>query len=88
VNAEAGRVFDSKPEDVAAVNLNLVHPLTGPVYIEGAFVLAFNVVLWIGLVSNYRRAFWRAAGHALRRGQIDAALGMGLVAYQPDMGRT
>ena len=28
--------FDSKAQDVAAVNLNLVHPLTGPVYIEGA----------------------------------------------------
>ena len=26
----------STPEDVAAANLNLVHPLTGPVYIEGA----------------------------------------------------
>jgi hypothetical protein len=46
-----------------------------------AFVLAFNIVLWIGLVTNYRRAFWRAAGHALRRGQIGAALGMELVAY-------
>jgi formamidase len=28
--------FRSKPEDVAAANLNLVHPLTGPIYIEGA----------------------------------------------------
>ena len=28
--------FDSKPQDVAAVNLNLVHPLTGPVYVDGA----------------------------------------------------
>jgi formamidase len=28
--------FDSTAQDVAAVNLNLVHPLTGPVYIEGA----------------------------------------------------
>lgn len=28
--------FDSKAQDVAAVNLNLVHPLTGPVYIDGA----------------------------------------------------
>lgn len=27
--------FDSRAQDVAAVNLNLVHPLTGPVYIEG-----------------------------------------------------
>ncbi|HWB72625.1 MAG TPA: acetamidase/formamidase family protein, partial [Egibacteraceae bacterium] len=26
----------STPEDVAAVNLNLVHPLTGPVHVEGA----------------------------------------------------
>ena len=46
-----------------------------------AVVLAFNVVLRIGLLSDYRRSFWRAARRALKRGQIDAALGMGLVAY-------
>jgi radical SAM superfamily enzyme YgiQ (UPF0313 family) len=46
-----------------------------------ALQLAFNIVLRVGLLSNYRRPFWRAARHALRRGQIDAALGMGLVAY-------
>lgn len=28
--------FDSIPDDVAAANLNLVHPMTGPVYVEGA----------------------------------------------------
>ena len=28
--------FNSTPADVAAVNLNRCHPLTGPVYIEGA----------------------------------------------------
>jgi len=28
--------FGSKPEDVLAVDLNLVHPMTGPVHIEGA----------------------------------------------------
>lgn len=27
---------DSTPEDVGNVNLNVVHPLTGPVYVEGA----------------------------------------------------
>jgi formamidase len=27
---------DSTPEDVAAANLNVVHPLTGPVHVEGA----------------------------------------------------
>ena len=46
-----------------------------------AVVLAFNLVFRIGLLSNYRRPFWRAAYHALKRGQIDAALGVGLVAY-------
>jgi hypothetical protein len=44
-------------------------------------VLAFNLVLWVGLLSNYRRSFWRAVYKALKRGQIDAALGIGLVAY-------
>jgi formamidase len=28
--------LDSTPEDVSAVDLNLVHPMTGPVHIEGA----------------------------------------------------
>jgi formamidase len=28
--------FGSKPEDLAAVDLNLVHPMTGPVHIDGA----------------------------------------------------
>jgi len=46
-----------------------------------AVVLGFNIVLWVGLLSNYRVSFWRAARRALKRGQVDAALGMGLVAY-------
>ncbi|MFQ6019040.1 MAG: acetamidase/formamidase family protein, partial [Kiloniellaceae bacterium] len=39
--------FDSIPDDVAAANLNLVHPMTGPVHIEGAErgdVLAITLV--------------------------------------------
>jgi hypothetical protein len=40
-----------------------------------AVVLGFNVALWIGLLSDYRRPFWRAVRHALSRGQVDAALG-------------
>ena len=35
----------------------------------------------VGLKSDYRRAFWRAAGYALRRGRIDAVLSMGFMAY-------
>jgi hypothetical protein len=44
-------------------------------------VLAFRVFLHIGILSDYRRPFWRAARHALRRGQIDAVLGMGFIAH-------
>jgi hopanoid C-2 methylase len=44
-------------------------------------VLAFNIVLRVGLLSDYRRPFWRAARHAFRRGQIDTVLGIGFVAY-------
>jgi hopanoid C-2 methylase len=44
-------------------------------------VLAFRVVLHIGILSDYRRTFWRTARHALRRGQIDAVLGMGFIAH-------
>jgi hypothetical protein len=32
-------------------------------------------------VSDYRKPFWRAAKHAMRRGQIDAVLGMGFIAH-------
>jgi hopanoid C-2 methylase len=35
----------------------------------------------IGILSDYRKPFWRAARHAMRRGQIDAVLGMGFIAH-------
>jgi radical SAM superfamily enzyme YgiQ (UPF0313 family) len=44
-------------------------------------VLIVNVFWHIGIASDYRRPFWRAALHALRRGQIDTALKMGVVAH-------
>jgi radical SAM superfamily enzyme YgiQ (UPF0313 family) len=47
----------------------------------GAVVLAFNIAVRVGLLADYRRPFWRAARHALRRGQIDAMLGMGFAAH-------
>jgi hypothetical protein len=49
--------------------------------LRAALVLAFNIVLRVGLLSDYRRPFWRAARHAFRRGQIDAVLGIGFVTY-------
>jgi hopanoid C-2 methylase len=44
-------------------------------------VLAFNIVRHIGLRADYRRSFWKAILPALRRGQIDAALSMGIVGH-------
>jgi radical SAM superfamily enzyme YgiQ (UPF0313 family) len=49
--------------------------------LSGAAVLAFRIVLHIGILADYRRPFWRAFRHALRRGQIDGAFGMGFIAY-------
>jgi radical SAM superfamily enzyme YgiQ (UPF0313 family) len=43
--------------------------------------LAFNLALRVGLLADYRWHFWRAVGHALKRGQIEAAFSMGLVAH-------
>ena len=43
--------------------------------------LAFNVMREVGWRADYRRPFWRAFGYALKRGQIDGALGMGFVAH-------
>ena len=64
------------------------HRLVGPARgqltlanLRRGLVLAFNVALRVGVLSDYRRAFWRAAKVALRRGQIDAVLSMGFVAY-------
>jgi hopanoid C-2 methylase len=46
-----------------------------------AAVLIYNVLVEVGIKADYRRAFWRAALHALRRGRIDAVLSMGFMAY-------
>ena len=49
--------------------------------LSGALVLAFRVFWHIGVLSDYRKPFWRAARHAMRRGQIDSVLGMGFIAH-------
>ena len=49
--------------------------------VSGALILALRIVLHVGILSDYRKPFWRAARHAIARGQIDTILGMGFVAY-------
>jgi hopanoid C-2 methylase len=43
-------------------------------------VLATNILLRLGVFADYRRPFWQAALRGLRRGQIDAVLGIGFIA--------
>jgi hopanoid C-2 methylase len=49
--------------------------------LSGAAVLAFRIVLHLGILADYRRPFWGAFLHALRRRQIDGAFGMAFIAY-------
>ncbi len=44
-------------------------------------VLATNLAIRIGLLSDYRRAYWKAARYAIAQGQVDNAFGIGLVAH-------
>jgi hopanoid C-2 methylase len=79
------RLFARFAYQVDATYANrMIGPVRGKLTLNnlrGALVLAFNVALRVGLLSDYRGSFWRATRHALRRGQIDAVLGMGFVAH-------
>jgi radical SAM superfamily enzyme YgiQ (UPF0313 family) len=79
------RLFTRFHHQVDATYVNrMIPPARGKLNwanLSGALVLAFRVVLHIGILSDYRRPFWRTARHALRRGQIDAVLGMGFIAH-------
>ena len=79
------RLFARFAHQVEATYANrLLAPARGKLTfnnLRSALVLAFNVAFRVGLLADYRRPFWRAARRALRRGQIDAVLGMGFVAH-------
>jgi radical SAM superfamily enzyme YgiQ (UPF0313 family) len=49
--------------------------------LRGAAVLAWRTVLYILILSDFRKAFWKTAKHALRRGQIDGVLGAAFMGY-------
>jgi radical SAM superfamily enzyme YgiQ (UPF0313 family) len=79
------RLFARYSHQIEATYPNrLVGPVRGKLTIRnlrGALIMAFRIAVRVGLLSDYRRPFWRAAWQALRRGQIDALLGMGFVAH-------
>jgi radical SAM superfamily enzyme YgiQ (UPF0313 family) len=49
--------------------------------LRGAAVMVFRVLIYICLLSDFRRPFWRTAKHALRHGQIDGLLGAAFIGY-------
>src|SRR5262249_39445674 len=79
------RLFARFYHQVDATYVNrLIPPARGKLNwgnLSSGLVLAFRVLVHIGILSDYRRPFWQAARHALRRGQIDAVLGMGFIAH-------
>ena len=79
------RLFERFARQVEGTYANrLIGPVRGKLTwnnLSVALVLACNIAWRIGVFSDYRRWFWKAVLPALRRGQIDAALSMGVVAH-------
>jgi radical SAM superfamily enzyme YgiQ (UPF0313 family) len=62
----------------------LVPPAAGKLTwsnLSGAAVMACRIVFYLGILADYRRPFWRAIRHAMRRGEIEAVFGISFVAY-------
>jgi len=79
------KLFARFQHQVDATYVNrIIPPARGKltwVNLSGALVLAWRILLHIGILSDYRKPFWRAARYAMRRGQIEGVLGMGFIAY-------
>ena len=81
---DPARLFARFEHQVEATYKNRIRParpgmLTRHNLMSGA-VLAKNLAIRVGLLSDYRRPFWHAFRHAAKHGQIDAAFGMGFIA--------
>ena len=82
---EPRRLFARYMHQVEATYPNRLKPpargrLNWPGVKLGA-TLAWNVARRVGWRSDYRREFWGTAWPALKRGQIDAVLGMGFTSH-------
>jgi hypothetical protein len=79
------RLFSRFQHQVDATFANrLIPPASGKLTwsnLSGAAVMAFRIVLYLGILADYRRPFWRAIHYALRRGKIEAVFGISFVAY-------
>jgi hypothetical protein len=49
--------------------------------LRGGAVLAWRTLMYICLLSDFRKPFWRMARHALKHGQIDGMFGAAFMSY-------
>jgi radical SAM superfamily enzyme YgiQ (UPF0313 family) len=49
--------------------------------LRGGAVLAWRTLLYLCLLSDFRKPFWRTAKHALKHGQIDGMFGAAFMGY-------
>jgi hopanoid C-2 methylase len=79
------RLFSRFRHQVDATYVNrIIPPARGKLTLANlskALVMMFRILLYVGLLADYRRPFWQAARHALRRGQIDGAIGIAFIAH-------
>jgi radical SAM superfamily enzyme YgiQ (UPF0313 family) len=79
------RLFARFADQVAATYVNrIVPPARGRLTLANlkfAAIFAARIVYHLGIKSDYRRPFWRAARRALRRGQIDAVFGIAFIGH-------
>jgi hopanoid C-2 methylase len=78
------RLFARFVHQVEATYVNrLVPPARGKLSwtnLTGAAVMTLRCVFYLGIMADYRRPFWRAAGQMLRRGLIGDVLAMSVIA--------
>jgi radical SAM superfamily enzyme YgiQ (UPF0313 family) len=79
------RLFDRFWHQVDATYVNRkLAPARGKLTwsnLSGAAVLAFRILLYLVILSDYRRPFLRAARHAFKRRQYDAVFGIAFIGY-------
>ena len=79
------RLFERFRYQVEATYVNrLVTPAKGKLTwpnLRGGAVLAWRVLLYICILSDFRKPFWRTAKHALKHGQIDGMFGAAFMGY-------
>jgi radical SAM superfamily enzyme YgiQ (UPF0313 family) len=73
---------------VDQVEMTYVHRISPPARgwltwtnVKFAAIFAFRILYFIGIKSDYRGPFWRAARHALAHGQVDMAFAMAFVGH-------